>query len=104
MEIKNWFISKNFNQQQRQAIENGYELEILKETEKAYQMKIVTDFGNIFSWIPKSVIVEDHFKANEMVKSTAFGIGTVIKCIDDFVQVKFENSIKTIMFTFLERV
>lgn len=56
-QIKEWFVNKNFSQQQAQAIRNGHDLEIIKETEKAYQVHINTDFGRIsYVWVPKSVI------------------------------------------------
>ena len=61
MTIKSWFLNKNFNQQQRYIIETaqmGGELEIVKETEKAYFFKIESEFGAFTFWCPKSCIEE----------------------------------------------
>lgn len=60
--IKNWFLEKNFTQNERYIIEcavAGGELNILKETEKAVQFKASSDYGNFVFWCPKSCLTEN---------------------------------------------
>lgn len=62
MIIKYWFYEKNFTNTEKDAISNGSsfedggDYEVMKETEKAINVKISTDYGNIYKWIPKSVL------------------------------------------------
>lgn len=55
VKLADWFVSKNFPQSKAQAIKNGATFEVVKETEKAVFLKIITDFGVFTSWSPKSV-------------------------------------------------
>ncbi|MFD1066710.1 hypothetical protein [Oceanobacillus locisalsi] len=61
--IKSWFIRKNFDQNEAYTLQTA-EFEIIKETEKAYRLKAMTDFGNLFVWAPKSVCLnQEQFNA-----------------------------------------
>ena len=53
MTIKKWFLEKNFLQNERYVIETG-NLEVVKETEKAFQFKCESDYGSFTFWCPKS--------------------------------------------------
>lgn len=60
--IKNWFLQKNFSQNERIIIETAImsnELETLRETEKAIQFKALSDYGTLTFWCPKSCILKD---------------------------------------------
>lgn len=60
MQIKNWFLNKNFNQNERYYIEMamyGNELLVIGETEKAYRFAARTDYGTFKFWCPKSCIM-----------------------------------------------
>ena len=58
MRIKEWFLFKNFNQSERYAISVS-DIEIEKETEKAYFLKCISDYGVIKTWVPKSCTMSD---------------------------------------------
>ena len=53
--VENWFIAKNFNQQQQYAISRAESVEVIGETEKAVKVAWFTKYGTITSWVPKSV-------------------------------------------------
>lgn len=60
MRIKDWFLYKNFNQNERYYIELamcGNELLVIGETEKAYKFAAHTDLGTFTFWCPKSCIM-----------------------------------------------
>ena len=61
--IKDWFLEKNFSEHERYAISVS-DIEILKETEKAYLLKFISEFGKVEKWIPKACI-----KTNEEIKA-----------------------------------
>ena len=65
-EIKSWFLIKNFTPDEKYVIEVS-DREILRETEKAVNIKFTSKYGNLFSWIPKSVFMtkEDERKEKE---------------------------------------
>lgn len=58
MRIKEWFLIKNFNDNERYAMSVS-DITIERETEKAYLLKFESDFGSITKWIPKSCIMTD---------------------------------------------
>lgn len=64
VEIKGWFMSKNFSDRERLAI-IGVTPEILGETEKAVKFLWATDCGKIFRWVPKSCLVTEEDKKSE---------------------------------------
>lgn len=71
MTIKGWFLDKNFTQNERYIINlamNGDELETLRETEKAVQLRADSDFGSLTFWCPKSCILKDGKVDEEMVR------------------------------------
>lgn len=54
-----WIIEENLQDEEVSAIKCGSPVvKFLKETEKAVNVMFCTDFGNIFMWCPKSVLVE----------------------------------------------
>ena len=55
MIIKDWFLEKSFSENEKYAIKVS-DVEIEKETEKAYLLKFTSEFGVIEKWIPKSCI------------------------------------------------
>lgn len=61
--IKDWFIRKNYEQHEAYALQTA-DFQIVKETEKAYRLKAMTDFGNMMIWTPKSVCMnQEQFNA-----------------------------------------
>lgn len=62
MIIENWFLEKNFTQNEKYVYNLG-EYEIVEESEMALKVKFISDFGNFMKWIPKSVV-------NKEVKET----------------------------------
>lgn len=64
MKIKEWFLVKNFNDNERYTISVS-DVNIEKETEKAVFIKFESDFGVIKSWIPKSCIMTDEEEQEE---------------------------------------
>lgn len=55
MRIKNWFLNKNFSQNERLVIEQD-DYTIISETEKAIRVRFMSDYGNVTTWLPKSVV------------------------------------------------
>lgn len=55
-EIKTWFLVNNFSNEEKYVIEVS-DREIVRETEKAVNIKFTSKYGAIYSWIPKSVFV-----------------------------------------------
>lgn len=58
IEIKSWFVLKNFTSEERYA-ESVSDKEIVRETEKAVLIKFVSDFGTFTKWIPKSCLMTE---------------------------------------------
>lgn len=56
LEIKQWFVNKNFTQQEKMVI-NSSDREVVKETEKAVQILFSSKYGNLTKWVPKSCLV-----------------------------------------------
>jgi len=58
VEIKSWFVRKNFDADQAYLITNNDWIEVKEETVKAYKLVVHNaDFGNITTWVPKSCCV-----------------------------------------------
>ena len=55
--VKEWFINKNFNQNERYGISVADRSYIERETWKAVLVRWETEFGNITSWVPKSCLL-----------------------------------------------
>lgn len=54
--LKDWFIYKNFDEEDARAIrKEAYLFDILTETEKAYHFSIHVSDRAILAWVPKSV-------------------------------------------------
>ena len=61
MRIKDWFLYKNFNQNERYYIELamcGNELLVIGETEKAYKFAAHTDLGTFTFWTAEEIEAE----------------------------------------------
>lgn len=52
--VEDWFLAKNFTQNEQYGIRNADSSEIIRETEKAVQVAWYTKYGTIRSWVPKS--------------------------------------------------
>lgn len=63
--LPDWYIIKNFTQNERYAIET-VEPKFEKETEKAKLVSWNTEFGTIKKWIPKSII-NNTYKNNKKI-------------------------------------
>lgn len=55
-EIKEWFLNKEFSASEKQVYYKSV-LKVVKETEKAVQIKMDSKFGAIIKWVPKSCMV-----------------------------------------------
>lgn len=65
MRVKKWFRDKNFSEQESFII-GVADLEILKETEKAYYFEAVSDYGSCRFWCPKSCTqTEEEYEAEQ---------------------------------------
>lgn len=53
--VKSWFLSKNFTPNERIAI-SGEIASLVRETEKAVQLRWNTENGAIVRWVPKSCL------------------------------------------------
>lgn len=59
-QIKDWFLRQKLDDDVYYAVKYEsfwYEIEIIKESEKALFLKIETKFGKVQIWVPKSVIL-----------------------------------------------
>lgn len=77
--IPNWFISKLPSDEK--YLWSVGDFRIIKETEKAVNVEIETDFGKLWSWIPKSILnnqkyieQEEANEANEAKRAEAMVI------------------------------
>lgn len=60
LSIKDWFLNKNFTQNERYAIkmaEENNEIIAVKQTEKALLLKANSEYGMLTFWAPKSVCI-----------------------------------------------
>ena len=72
--IKEWFLEKNFTQNERYVIELAEmndELIAIKESEKAVYFKATSDFGTLTFWCPKSCIYTKEEAMKEMQKKAS---------------------------------
>lgn len=61
------FWERNFTANQNQAIRMSTapsDISMIGETEKAIQVQFATDYGNLKTWIPKSVISDEAMERN----------------------------------------
>ncbi len=56
--IKPWFVNKNFSNEQAYVINNDADFKIFCESEKAFKLKVMSDYGSFISWFPKSVCLD----------------------------------------------
>lgn len=55
--IPAWILRKNLNGYDYDAVLSNFtRAEVIRETEKAIDFRIVTELGSTFCWVPKSVI------------------------------------------------
>lgn len=66
--LKTWFINKNFSHHEAYALKVS-DFQIIKETAKAYRLKAVSDYGNLYIWAPKSVCLNSEQYEAEMIKA-----------------------------------
>lgn len=72
MIIKDWFLTKNFNEGQIYAISVS-DISVVKETEKAYLLRFESDFGCFTSWVPKvCVMTYEEYDRERKIKEKAF--------------------------------
>lgn len=72
--IKEWFLEKNFNSNERYVInlaELNEELTVIEESEKAVRFQAVSDFGTLKFWCPKSCIYTEEEIAEKVQKRAA---------------------------------
>ena len=55
MKIESWFLNKNFTGNERLVIEQD-DYTIISETDKAIKVRFMSDYGNLTTWLPKSVV------------------------------------------------
>ena len=91
--VKEWFIDKNFNQNERYGISVADSCSVEKETEKAVLVKWETEYGNITRWIPKSCTMTEEEMQKEMEeKEERFVKGTEMH--EELVKFAKENGLK----------
>lgn len=56
LEIKQWFINKNFSHQEKFVVDYSYDRTVERETAKAVLIKFASDYGMITKWVPKSCL------------------------------------------------
>lgn len=94
-EIKSWFLIKNFTPDEKYVIEVS-DREILRETEKAVNIKFTSKYGNLFSWIPKSVFMtkEDERKEEERMNKRIAKFEEGKRRYEELVKFAKENGVK----------
>lgn len=76
--IPDWFLEKNLTANQRYVYglaEISNEISIVKETEKASQIKVDSDFGSFYFWCPKSILTGNYNHTYEDKAIDAFKNG-----------------------------
>lgn len=102
--VKDWFLAKTLNQQEMMAVKNGADFEIVRETEKAYYIAAVTDFGAIRFWCPKSctltaeeIKAEREATAQKMQSGLAYNEALVEFCKANGIKVGARNRTATLI-------
>lgn len=71
MKVAEWFLQKEFTQNERLAISVADEQIIERETEKAYLVKWDTKYGTVTHWVPKKCMIKEmviNENSNEFVE------------------------------------
>lgn len=55
--VKEWFLNKNFSQDERYMIDISYSAVVERETQKASLVKFTNEYGSKAYWIPKSCLL-----------------------------------------------
>ena len=61
MKIENWFLNKNFTENETLVIEQD-DYTIISETDKAIKVRFMSDYGNLTRWLPKTVVCCEEVK------------------------------------------
>lgn len=56
LEVKEWFMNKNFTSNEMFIADNSYQNDLVKETEKAVQIKFNSKYGTMIKWVPKKCL------------------------------------------------
>ena len=91
MIIANWFLFKNFTQNARLVIEQD-DYTIISETEKAIRVRFMSDYGNVTTWLPKSVVSYEKTKTTfkqEEVKEVTWMDSLTVQTTDGKTYMKF---------------
>lgn len=104
MMIKDWFINKNFTIEQIRAMKQGYNVSVNRETEKAFNINIDTDFGTIRNiWIPKSVVLKTDLTVGDKVDHKIFGLGKILNDLNGILEIEFSGKVKRIAKAFFAK-
>lgn len=58
--VPEWFVGRELSQNERMAIHGDADgFVVIRETEKAVRLRNTTDFGNVFLWVPKSILISE---------------------------------------------
>lgn len=87
--VKDWFIRKNFTQDERYVISVADSVTVAKETEKAVYICYDSKFGKLFKWVPKSCLMTAEDIAAEQAR---FENGC--KAYDKMIAFAKENGVK----------
>jgi len=114
IKVKDWFLQKNFSQNEAYAIRLCEDCHIERETEKAALIRFETEWGLIRSWIPKSVFEveaegeQEHeeavgFQVGDRIVHEQFGSGVVQAVDGPVITVKLGRKVKRFMSYALEK-
>lgn len=109
MKIANWFLNKNYSQNERYAMA-CVDPTVEKETAKAYFLVFKTEFGTIKGWFPKSVCTMESApvitcvseNVGAEINHSTFGAGKVTEISDNTVTCAFEIGEKKILKSFIK--
>lgn len=115
IKVKDWFLEKNYSQNEAYAIRLCDNCNIERETEKAALIRFETEWGLIKGWFPKSVYeveaegAREHeeaainFQVGDRVVHARFGSGVVQAVDGQAVTVKMGRKVKRFMGWALEK-
>lgn len=97
MKIESWFLNKNFTENERLVIEQD-DYTIINETDKAIKVRFMSDYGNLTTWLPKSVACCEEVKTTNKkeiktkageIKEVAFMDRNIVTTTDGKKYMKF---------------
>ena len=77
--VEDWFLAKNFTQNEQYGIGNADSSEIIRETEKAVQVAWYTKYGTIKSWVPLLKNPKPLKRSKLRSKPSALPLGSALK-------------------------